>query len=59
MPIECIDFARQIKNSHQSHGNRNIYSQSSYLLPQKQQKTVGSSKTSKAINVLIQARVAN
>ena len=59
MPIKCIDFARQIKdNNRQSHGNRNNYSQSSYLLPEKQQNPVGFSQTSKAVNVPIQAPVA-
>ena len=62
LPIEFINFVRHIKNEKpngQSHGNRNIYSKSSHILSQKQQKPVGSSQTSKSINVLIQAPVAN
>ena len=60
MPIECINCARHIKKEKpngQSHGN--IGSQSSYLPSQEQQKPVGSSQTSNAINVPIQAPVAN
>ena len=62
MPIKCIDCARHInkeKPNCQSHGNGNIYSQSSYLPSQEQQKPVGSSQTSEAINVPIQDPVAN
>ena len=62
MPTECIDCARLIKDGKpngQSHGNGNIYSQSSYLPSQEKQRPVGSSQTSKASNVPIQAPVAN
>ena len=47
------------KPNGESHDNGNIYSQSSYLLSQERQKPVGSSQTSKAISVPIQAPVAN
>ena len=54
--------ARDIKEEKtigQSRGNGNMYSQSNYLTSQEQQKPVGSSQASKAINVPIQAPVAN
>ena len=47
------------KPNGQSHANRNMYSQSSYLQSKEQQKPVGSSQTSEAVNVLIQTPVAN
>ena len=39
------------KPNGQSHGNRNVYSQSNYLPSQEKQKPVGSSQTSKTIIV--------
>ena len=62
MPIKCINCVRHInkeKPNCQSHGNENIHSQSSYLPSQEQQKPVGSSQTSEAINIPIQDPVAN
>ena len=60
MPIECISCTRHIRKENpndQSHDN--IYSQSSQLLSQEQQKLLGSRQKSKAINVPIQTQVAN
>ena len=62
MLIKCIDCARHVKKEKlncQSHGNGNIHSKSSYLPSQEQQKPVGSSQTSEAINIPIQDLVAN
>ena len=61
IPMEYIDCSKHIKRetNGQFDGHGNIYSQSSYLTSQEQQKPVGSSRTSKAINVPIQAPGAN